>query len=606
MDDILLEPLKAFNEYYEKVFDDNAEEYFSDLVDQSGLDVDANRATVSEYNKEVEAADRLQAKLNGKRTGKNFLIALIVIGVLAMILGGYQIIKGASLIWITSVALGAVAFIVPIVCIFKILNPQMSNHKEEIEQRRQRAQKLKNEAYNQMQCLNDLFESNATKKLIEKTVPKLVIDDNFDMRRYDYLNGKYGFAERNDKTRSTIAILTGEILGNPFIVDRELVETMGTQDYTGSLVISWTTTYTDSKGQTHTNRQTQTLYATVTKPRPYYNEQTCLIYGNEAAPRLTFTHEPSHAERMNDKQLQHYVKSGAKKIQRKQRKDVSVGSPAFTEMGNAEFDVLFGALDRDNEVEFRLLFTPLAQKNMLELMKSNQSFGDDFYFRKERCINYVSSEHSARWDLDTSYKRYQSYDIDESYNSFMSFNSQYFKSLYFDLAPLLAIPLYQQQKPHEYIYKTEYQRNYTTYETECVVNKMGADYFAPQFARTPSILKTNHIGKLGQTDKVNVIAYAYQAENRVDYVPVFGGDGLWHNVPVPWVEYIPVSQMSTVNVKQLELSDRQFKQKREQDDFVKALANNKAYSFYHKLLCVKVNEDDSGDSFDKDIDKALN
>ena len=31
-------------------------------------------------------------------------------------------------------------------------------------------------------------------------------------------------------------------------------------------------------------------------------------------------------------------------------------------MANNEFDALFNGDDRDNEVEFRLLFTPLAQK----------------------------------------------------------------------------------------------------------------------------------------------------------------------------------------------------------------------------------------------------
>ena len=55
-------------------------------------------------------------------------------------------------------------------------------------------------------------------------------------------------------------------------------------------------------------------------------------------------------------------------------------STNFTEMGNAKFDALFGAVDRNNEVEFRVLFTPLAQKNMLDLLTDKNHYGDDFYF----------------------------------------------------------------------------------------------------------------------------------------------------------------------------------------------------------------------------------
>ena len=38
-------------------------------------------------------------------------------------------------------------------------------------------------------------------------------------------------------------------------------------------------------------------------------------------------------------------------------------------MGHPEFEVLFGAQNRNNEVQFRLLFTPLARKQLLALMK---------------------------------------------------------------------------------------------------------------------------------------------------------------------------------------------------------------------------------------------
>lgn len=602
MEDILLEPLKAYTSHYEQAFDANAQAYFDDLVKKSRIDVEANRATVKAYKKQLAAIERVKSKLSGHKTGRGFLIFLIVLGVIAAALGIYQIVTGGDALWAIAIAVGIAAFIAPIIVIVKVLNPRIARFQKEIEQLTEKANDLFNEANAQMRPLNELFESGATKELIEKTVPKLVLDENFDVRRYDYLHGKYGYSASADIHRSTVDVLSGEILGNPYVVEHQLVETMGTKRYTGTLVIHWTTTYTDSQGHSRTQHHTQTLFATVDKPCPYYDKRTYLVYGNDAAPQLSFTHEPSHAERHSEEELERKVKRGAKKIQKKQRKNVSAGT-AFTEMGNSEFDVLFGALDRNNEVEFRLLFTPLAQKNMLELMKSDDAFGDDFFFRKEGCLNYIMSEHAKSWELDCDYRRYQSYDIDTSKQTFMSYNKYFFKSLYFELAPLLSIPLYQQQKPREYIYKTEYATNYTAQEVECVLNNMGSKHFAPSGSSTPSILKTGAVVKDGKTDEVTVTAYAYHTEPRVDFVPILGGDGMIHPVPVPWDEYIPVSRGSLVKVKQLELTDKQFREKRSDEEFLLAVTNAHKIGYYHKLLCCLMRIDDDG--FDEAVNDAV-
>lgn len=608
MEDILLEPLKGYTEVYERAFRENAEKYFDELARSSGINVEENRATVSKYRKQLDEVKAHKGMLSGAKTGRGFLIALIVAGVLAVLIGIVSLVNGASALWSLAIVLGVVAVVSASVVISKVINPKIKQSESAIAQREREAERLKEVAYSQMACLNAVFESSATKNLIEQTVPKLKIDDNFDMFRYDHLAKKYGFGDNDDPTKSTIALLSGEILGNPFVVDREITQTMGTKTYTGSIVISWTTSYTDSEGHTHTVHHSDTLYASVQKPCPYYSELTRLIYGNESAPKLKFTHTPSHAERYSESELERYVKKQSKVLQKLSNKALTDDDPStnFTEMGNAEFDVLFGATDRNNEVEFRLLFTPLAQKNMLELMKSKQSYGDDFYFRKSRCLNYISSEHSAQWDLDTDYRRYQSFDYDASRREFLSFNANYFKSLYFELAPLLAIPLYQQHKPFEYIYDRPYSRNYTSYETECAVNKMGYRYFQPESARTPSILKAGGVNKSGATDETTITAYAYTTENRVDYVSVFGGDGSLHNVPVYWVEYIPVTRESVVKIKQLNMSDKEFSVKRMQSEVDRTLSSHSVmFNYYRKLLCCLSNGESGASAFDADVENVL-
>ena len=605
MDDILLEPLKAYKDVYEKKFDENAKKYFESLVERSSMDVPENRKTVAEYKKELSVLDSLKRKLSKQNILRGFLIFLAVVGFIMLGVGIYFLVMGNILLGAILTPIGAVMAIVTIIVTAKVLNSRIKKLKEECDNQQKIANDLKTKAWQQMAPLNALFESNATKKLIEATVPLIQLDDNFNMRRYDYLSGKYGFGDNADTRRSTIGILTGEILGNPFVVDRELVQSVGSETYTGTLLITWTTTYRDKDGHTHTQHHSQTLVAHVTKPKPVYSTQTRLIYGNEAAPDLIFSHSPSHAEQLSEKQLESKVKSGSKKIERQQNKQLNNENSNFTGMGNEEFDVLFGALDRNNEVQFRLLFTPLAQKNMLELMKDKYAFGDDFYFYKSKCLNYISSEHSKNWDLNTDYSRYQSYDVDDSYNRFTAFNRHYFKSLYFDLAPLLSIPLYQQHKPHEYIYMDVYPRNYTSYESEYAVNKLGQNVFANSLSRTQAILKTSFLKKDGKSDELQVTAYSFTTEDRVEFVPTLGGDGHIHNVPVHWLEYIPISQNSKIKLKELNLTDKEFVGKLGENGSFKSAIDKfgRNHCFSHGLLCCLVGDDDL--AFDTGINEVL-
>ena len=81
-------------------------------------------------------------------------------------------------------------------------------------------------------------------------------------------------------------------------------------------------------------------------------------------------------------------------------------------MSNTRFEVLFGALDRTNEVQFRELFTPLAQTNMVDLILSKTGYGDDFNFRKRRRMNEIVSEHSQGRVMNLVPKDYTSYSFD--------------------------------------------------------------------------------------------------------------------------------------------------------------------------------------------------
>lgn len=602
MDDEILEPLIAYKERFAREFNDNAETYFNDLVKKSGIDAEANRKTAASYRHETNMVAEMNKTLSKHSAVKGLLIFLAVTGFILLAAGIALLVYGRYLAGALCLVFGMAAAAVGIAVNVTVIKKKISSAETKKAAHEAQAKKYLEEAQEQMRPLNALFESEITHELVQKTVPLIILDKNFNMQRFEFLNKKYGFSDNTNPKSSTIALLSGEIMGNPFIVDRELIQNMGTETYSGLIVIHWTTTYVDSDGHSHVQHHSQTLVATVTKPKPYYSKQTRLVYGNEAAPDLSFSHTPTHAERLGEKSLENTVKSGMKKIQKQQKKNLQSDS-SFTEMGNAEFDVLFNAFDRDNEVQFRLLFTPLAQKNMLNLMKDKTGYGDDFNFFKRKTLNYVSSEHSTKWDLDTDCRRYHSYDVDDSKRKFISYNGDFFKSLYFELAPLLSIPLYQQYKPREFIYKDTYSRNYTNYEAECLVNRLGTQYLEHPLARTKNILKTSVQAKDGRTDILTVTAHSFKTERRVDYVQKLGGDGYMHTIPVEWIEYIPVSQDSAVSLKELDLTEKQYNGKFGEGTSSSIDNFTAARAFAHCLMCCLLTS--SGESIDTVIENAL-
>ena len=559
----LLEPAAAYRNFYSAEFKKNAEELFEELVKRSGIDREENKKTADAYRKQKAEAEGVSKKLSRKKTLRVLLWVLFSLG---LAVGIYGITIPNALV----IAIPFVLSVASIVLIFAVLKKQIKALKEALSTAEEKTAKLLKEAQAQMAPLLALFDSGMTSDLIQKTVPKLVIDPRFEMRRYDYMNGKYGLRESLGENASLLGLLSGEILGNPFLVEKHRIMRMGTEVYTGHLTISWTETYRDSDGKMHTRVRTQVLTASVTKPKPFYSTQTRLVYGNDAAPDLSFSHEKTHAERMNEKQRASFVKSEAKKIRKQAQKDVS-----FTEMANEEFDAIFNGTERDHEVQFRLLFTPLAQKNLLDIMTGGSPYGDDFDFVKRKCLNYIISEHSQSWDPDTDTSRYASYDLELSKKAFLEFNHNYFTGFYFDLAPLLSIPLYQQNKPREYLYQKQYPRNYTAREAELLANKLGERYFAHPKSATPAILKPRLLNKREGADDLTVVAYSYRAVPRTDFIPMLGGDGGMHAVPVPWLEYLPIEKETDLTLEALDLRDPEFREKN---------ATKAPHVYYHRLF----------------------
>lgn len=549
-EDALLEPRKAYDEMCD-LHRQNSEKFFDDLVIKSGISVEENKKTIAEY-KNICKQYTLETKENNKikniRRLILFLIILFLIFFFLFLFFGFMNQSINVLHIVLSASFLAIGIV--LICLVRNkINKMISGKNLILKKLESQMQQKKNEGYKQLQPLNELYDWNMHTKIINETIPLLHLDENFHMERYQYMVEKYGLQDNNDPKKSTVFVQSGSILGNPFLLQKNFIQSMEKVPYTGSLTITWSE-MVHEKDRTRMVHRSQTLMATIWKDAPTYTTETWLIYGNEAAPHLTFSRAPSQSNTMSEKEMEKYVKSFDKKLDKMVQKDMDdpIGEQ-FTRLANEKFEALFQAFDRNDEMEFRLLFTPLAQKNMLDLITTKEPYGDDFYFIKDLKLNYIKTKHAQYHDYIGSPKSFMDYDYEHARHHFIDYNVHYFQSLFFDLAPLISIPLYQQTKTTEYIYKEEYKSNVSSYEHEVLANSFPINLLKHPSSGTKVILKTEFLNKEEDEDQVLVHAYSFRVEDHVQHVSVFGQDGKYHHVPVHYKEFIPVLKDSKIIVK---------------------------------------------------------
>lgn len=549
MNEYLLEPIKGYKSYYKEKIKQNATELYDSLLKQSEIDLEQNRVTSQKYREAQELAATTQKRLKKYKVLRVLLIICAVIGGLLCI--------GAFLEPIL-LAPGIPMLAAGILLAWRLLTPKIKKATEKLDTQAAEATRLLSEAKEQVAPLCALFRRRNVWDVVEKTLPELNIFDSYSFPAECDFVENYDFTSPIDREMTVTDVMSGALFSNPFVFNRYVRHRLGEKLYTGSLVIHWTETYRDSKGHMRTRTRTQTLTATLSKPCPYYDEETILSYGSQAAPKLRFSRSAAHHEKLSDKDISKLIKKGERGLSERAEKSISEGG-AFQPLTNTEFEVLFGALDRDNEIEFRVMYTPLAQNNVVDLVRNNEGYGDDFNMLKTGKVNIISSEHMQRWLMDTSPAHYLSYDADIIKENFIGFVSEYFRSVYFDIAPLLCVPAYQREDVRSFCdADTDRKKcSFSTDEYETLANMLGQQHFAHPNTTTRAVLKADQLFSDGGVNIVRVTAYSYRGEDRVDFVPVLGGDGRTHAVPVPWVEYIPLENCANMAVKHLGIDEQE-------------------------------------------------
>ncbi len=549
------DPVDYYAERLERKMADSARSYFDDVLRKSGVDEGETEIRFRKYAKLKGEHERETARLGrfrGLRTalyvilGIAFFIGTIGIVVLSYLNPGADPTAGIVML-VLGFAIGIALLVVNLTVVARKIN-ELSG---EASIRAKKLSDAKEELDRMLYPLRSGFAFDDFQKLVAMTTDMFTVDTSFSEERLEFMKAVYAYGDVLGEHQSAVNVMSGEVKGNPYVRFYVKSETMVDTTYTGHLTISWTESYVDSEGHVRQTVRSQVLTAIYTAPAPSFIGVPALVYGNLAAPDLSFSRSPSGADMKDEKELARYVEKQEKELRKKAEDSVGKGR-GFQPLANAEFEALFGAYDRDDEVQFRLLFTPLAQQNMLELIKGKAGYGDDFSFRKERTINVIQSIHAGgRFTYDPDFG-FEYLSVKMMRDGFVSMMGALFKSLYFDLAPVLAIPLYQMTDAGNYDVKKAFRSDLSDYEAMVMVNHMDPDAFRHVDAATDQILRPRFLRRHGKSDVFEITSLSFSKEAAVAYVPVKGGDGNVHGVPVQYYIYTPLTRKRNVTLRRLD------------------------------------------------------
>lgn len=531
---------------------ENAEKHIDEMLKKANINTGENEDLSKKYRSARDDHNANEYRLKKLKGWRIFFYVVMAIGLIAMIIGilmwvGNSKTPNGNIIpgLITTLVSGAIGITCLCVNIF-YYNKKIKALALIAKESGDKASEAYNNVYNSIKNVYNYFDFSDFKKVLKETTDIFELDDYLTPEKLRMLEKVYQYSESLSKNECIVDVQSGSIHGNPFI--RLNVKRMDkvSQTYTGSRVVTYTETYRDSDGDLHTRTVTETLIGHYTAPRPTYGVNSYLIYGNTAAPDLTFTRTPNMTGKISDVEAEKIAKRGEKELNRLADQAIKEGRN-FTPLANTKFEVMFKAYDRNNEVQYRLLFTPLAQQNMLEILTGKAGFGDDFGFYKEHKINIICSAHGG---AIYNYERfYVNYDFNELKKDFVDEIQRVFDSIFFDLIPLLAIPLYQTTEGGEFNVDEDLP-NVSRYEAETVVNNYDdLDVFRPAETSTDQILKVNFDGKNKSTDQYSVLSTSNKVYDRVYVDMVMAGNGRLYPVDVPWKEYVEAARRTFIHIE---------------------------------------------------------
>ena len=229
----------------------------------------------------------------------------------------------------------------------------------------------------------------------------------------------------------------------------------------------------------------------------------------------------------------------------------------FFLLDNLTFETMFSALDRDNAQAFSELFTPLAQKNMIDVLTASR-YGDDFAFYKRGTSHAILAEHLKDWQFDMSASNFEKHSILELRETYLRLQEAYFDHFYAALLPFLAVPSFHEGYEFSDTTQKGYTNNYSRHAKEICLNSMPDSLLRFDEADTELIVKVQKFGSLTEIDYDCMHISSFKKVPRISSTSIYGDDGVWHRVEVQWFEYVPVSHARMFATRVLDISQRDY------------------------------------------------
>jgi len=188
------EPLELYKTHFKDAHAQNTSEFFEDLLRQSGVDENANIATVKQL-RELEqgvSSESTTSKWWGILRGCT--IAALVFSLIYVYANNY------SLMWMILPAGLFGAAIYKLNTLIADVNARLKNLEQQRDAKRE-------EAWQQMAPLNRLYKWDTLAKLLEKTVPRIALDPYFSNGRLDELRNNFGWNDQFNQGRSIVFLI---------------------------------------------------------------------------------------------------------------------------------------------------------------------------------------------------------------------------------------------------------------------------------------------------------------------------------------------------------------------------------------------------------------
>lgn len=538
---------------------ENIENALNSIVKKSGISTEENRRLTARYKDCVEDAKDTKDNIEKLRRKK----MVYILGAYFLVSTGvYMIYCGCgvfrkSLAWydpetiltVLMLPLGFVclcAVILPIRKIQNEISPALSDMQKLQSDLDAKVQEAEEACRTNLRPFLDLLHDGLTAEIINKTLEEIEIDPYFSEYRADSIRVYDPDFFTRSSDQSTLDVISGESSSNPFIIRKTLRHYMGTQTYTGERSIEIKSWERETDGSWTLRSQSETLTASVTMPRPFYRTSTDLVYACAEVPDLCFSHEANPEQMNNPAKREKIVRSRIAELSKKHRRDLQryPDTDSITPMSNTQFEGMFAAFDRNNELEFRRMFVPSAQENIIDLL-SSPSFGDYFHFYKQNMITRIKPADNTDWDMDMSLRCCTGFDYEEIRRQFTDYTRTCFINLYKMLAPILCIPMYRNPSSRKKSH-TESATRPSGYMAEVLANKIGAKAILGR--ETNLILTALEESQDEQSSLYHLDVFYYDEVSRITTVQKKASDNKMYDIDIPWIEYIPCHKTLSLRV----------------------------------------------------------